>query len=51
VVLIKDATLASRQQGAAVATALGLPATAVQQAKQVQSVADVLVILGADFRG
>jgi hypothetical protein len=51
IVLIPDAGDRARSNGEAVAAALGLPASAVQQSAQGQSVADVLVILGADFRG
>lgn len=49
-VLILDATAASRRQGAAVAKALGLPAADVAVTDQGQSVADVVVVLGADFK-
>jgi hypothetical protein len=49
VVVIPDADPASRQQGRAVAAALGLPADAVRVAERGQSVADVVVILGRDF--
>jgi hypothetical protein len=49
VVVIPDADPASRQQGRAVAAALGLSADAVRVAERGQSVADVVVILGQDF--
>lgn len=50
VVVIRDATPASRTTGAAVAAALGVPADAVRISARDQTVADVVVILGADFR-
>jgi hypothetical protein len=49
VVVIPDADPASRQLGRAVAVALGLPADAVRVSDRGQSVADAVVILGADF--
>jgi hypothetical protein len=49
VVLIRDASAAARTQGAEVAAALGLPESDLRVAAQGQSVADVVVILGADF--
>lgn len=49
VVLISDAGSQARDRGATVATALGLPASAVQISGQGQNLADVVVILGADF--
>jgi len=50
VVLIPDSTQESVGRGAAVATALRLPAEAVQRSGQGQSVAEVIVVLGSDFR-
>ena len=51
VVLIPDASAKARENGDAVVAALGLPASAVRLSSQGQSLADVVVILGADFRG
>jgi len=48
-VLVKDATAASLVLGARVAKALGLPADAVQTA-DLGSIADVIVVVGGDFR-
>ena len=48
-VLVKDATSASQALGTRVAKALGLPADAVQTA-DLGSIADVIVVVGADFR-
>jgi hypothetical protein len=48
-VVVPDDTSASRERGAQVAQALGLPADAVRLASQGQSVADVVVVLGKDF--
>jgi hypothetical protein len=39
----------STEAGAQVASALGLPATAIQQTPQGQTLADVVVVLGADY--
>jgi len=50
VVLIKDAGAAARREGGDVATALGLPDTSLRIAAQGQSIADVVVILGADYK-
>jgi hypothetical protein len=50
-VVVPDATRASRAVGARVAEALGVPADAVRVAGQRQSIARVLVVLGADFPG
>ena len=50
VVAIPDGTQASVERGAAVAAALGLPAEAVGVSGQGQSVAEVIVVLGRDFR-
>ena len=49
-VLIKDATPAGVALGARVATALGLPASSVHTT-EIGSVADVIVLVGRDFRG
>ena len=50
VVLIKDATQDSITLGQRVASALGLPASAVHTDPQGQSVADVIVIIGSDYK-
>jgi anionic cell wall polymer biosynthesis LytR-Cps2A-Psr (LCP) family protein len=50
VVLVKDATAEAQELGERVATALGLPATAVQIYGQTNTVSDVIVILGADYK-
>jgi hypothetical protein len=50
VILIPDATARSQQQGDRVAGALGLPKSSVQVSGRGQTVAEVIVILGADFR-
>ena len=49
-VLVKDATTAGAALGARVATALGLPASSVHTT-EIGSVADVIVLVGSDFRG
>lgn len=49
-VLVPDATPQSSAEGRRVAAALGLPAGAVQVSGRGQTVADVVVLLGADFR-
>lgn len=49
-VLIFDSTPAARALGQRVATALGLPATSIGISTQAQSVADVIVVVGADFK-
>jgi hypothetical protein len=49
-VAIPDSTQASVERGTAVAAALGLPAEAVGVSGQGQSVAEVIVVLGRDFR-
>ncbi len=48
-VLVADASQTSQALGARVAKALGLPADAVQTA-DLGSIADVIVVVGADFR-
>jgi hypothetical protein len=49
-VLVKDATTAGSALGARVAKALGVPASAVRASTQIGSIADVVVIVGRDFR-
>ncbi|MCZ3388892.1 MAG: LCP family protein [Actinomycetia bacterium] len=49
-VLIPDASEASRSLAEDVATTLGVPASAVQINDQGSSLADVIVILGSDFK-
>jgi anionic cell wall polymer biosynthesis LytR-Cps2A-Psr (LCP) family protein len=49
-VLIPDSAPASVDRGAAVAAALGLPASAVGVSGQGQTVAEVIVVLGRDFK-
>jgi hypothetical protein len=49
VILIPDAQAASRSLGQQVAQTLGVPESAVRVSDQGSSVADVIVILGADF--
>ena len=49
-VLIPDATPASVELGYAVAELLGVPRSAVRTTDQGSSVADVIVVLGADFK-
>lgn len=48
-VLVRDATAEAQELGARAARALGLPADAVQTA-ELGSIADVVVVVGADFR-
>jgi anionic cell wall polymer biosynthesis LytR-Cps2A-Psr (LCP) family protein len=48
-VLIPDGTDASVERGQRVATALGLPESAVNTSNRGQTVADVIVIIGSDF--
>ena len=50
VVLIFDNNPRAEAKGAALARSLGLPATAVLYSPQAQSVADMVVILGLDYR-
>ena len=50
VVLVPDGTDKSLDRGRRVAAALGLPEASVQPSDRGQNVADVIVILGADFR-
>jgi hypothetical protein len=49
-VLIADDTDASRAKGTAVAKALGLPTSDLKITGQGQNVADVVVVLGADYK-
>lgn len=49
-VIVPDDSPGSRERGTAVAEALGVPATALRVAAAGQSIADVVVVLGADFR-
>jgi len=49
-ILISDATPLAREQGSSVAKALGLPESDIQIAGSGQSLADVIVVLGADFQ-
>jgi hypothetical protein len=49
-VLVGDATDASLELGGKVANLLGLPASAVRTQQILQSVADVTVVLGADYK-
>lgn len=48
-VIVEDATAEARELGEQVAEALGVPTTAVVVAEEGQNVADVVVVLGADF--
>ena len=49
-VLVPDGTVASQTLGREVATTLRLPATAVRINTQQNDVADVIVIVGRDYR-
>ena len=49
-VLIPDSTPASQALGEDVAATLGVPASSVQVSDQGSSIADVIVILGTDFK-
>jgi anionic cell wall polymer biosynthesis LytR-Cps2A-Psr (LCP) family protein len=48
-IVVPDGSAGSLQWGADIATALKVPSTAVSVAAQPQSIADVIVVLGADF--
>lgn len=48
-VIVKDSTAESQELGERVATALDVPQSAVSVAEDGQNVADVVVVLGADF--
>jgi hypothetical protein len=50
VVLVADGSQDSQQQGIRVARSLGLPQSSIATNPRGQTVADVIVILGADFR-
>jgi hypothetical protein len=50
VVLVEDGSERSTQRGQRVAAALGLPASAIEVNPRGQTVADVIVILGSDFK-
>lgn len=50
VVVVFDLTDASLAKARRVATLLGLPETAVRTSTQTQSVADVIVVIGADYK-
>jgi hypothetical protein len=49
-VLVKDATTAGGALGARVARALGVPGSSVQASTQIGTIADVVVIVGRDFK-
>ena len=49
-VLVKDATTAGAELGARVAKALGLPASSVKSSRSIGTIADVVVLVGADFK-
>jgi hypothetical protein len=49
-VLVKDATAAGSALGARVARALGVPVSSVRSSNQIGSIADVVVIVGRDFK-
>jgi hypothetical protein len=51
IIYIADSTETSQRRGVKVAAALGVPAASVTGTQQGQTVADVIVILGSDFRG
>jgi len=48
-IVVPDGSAESLQWGADIATALKVPPTAVSVAAETQSIADVIVVLGADF--
>lgn len=50
-VLVREATPAGGALGARVAKALGVPASSVAASDQIGLIADVVVIVGADFKG
>ena len=50
VVLIKDGSQKSQARGGRVAKSLGLPSTSIEINPRGQTVADVIVILGVDFK-
>jgi hypothetical protein len=49
-VLVKEATIKDAELGARVAKAIGVPSSAVQVSDQIGTVADVVVIVGKDFK-
>jgi hypothetical protein len=49
-VLVKDATTAGTELGNRVARALGVPSTSVRSSNQIGTIADVVVIVGRDFK-
>ncbi|HUR52447.1 MAG TPA: LCP family protein [Mycobacteriales bacterium] len=49
-VLVRDATAAGSALGARVARALGVPASSVRSSNQIGTIADVVVIVGRDFK-
>ena len=49
-VLVRDATTAGAALGARVAKALGVPASSVMTSDQIGTIADVVVIIGKDFK-
>jgi hypothetical protein len=49
-VLVNDASTEAVALGQRVAKALGVPATAVQTTRSPTSVADVVVVVGADYK-
>jgi hypothetical protein len=49
-VLVKEATTEAAALGARVARALGVPSSSVSTSNQIGSIADVVVIVGQDFR-
>lgn len=49
-VLVKDATTQGAALGARVAKALGVPVSSVSSSDQIGTIADVVVIVGADFK-
>jgi hypothetical protein len=50
IVLIPEATTAGAAVGRSVAKAIGVPASAVQTSEEIGTVADVVVLVGADFK-
>jgi anionic cell wall polymer biosynthesis LytR-Cps2A-Psr (LCP) family protein len=49
-VLVRDATTAGAELGVRVAKALGVPAASVQSSTSIGTIADVVVIVGRDFK-
>ena len=50
VILVRDATAAQQELGLRVARALGVPDTSVQVSDEVGSVADVIAVIGQDYK-